>query len=139
MIRRLRLLTIALAVVLVPPLVVAAVLLQRSEHKQDVARLDNELASARDEQALSLANYFQEAHRLVLSYANDAGLAAPYAGAATTAAKRAARAPAEKAMTYLESLYPGAIGEACLIDRGGAEIARIVKGKAAPESDLSPS
>jgi hypothetical protein len=61
-------LTIALAVVLVPPPVIAAVLLQRSEHKQDVARLDSELASARDEQALSLANYFQQAHRLVLSY-----------------------------------------------------------------------
>jgi methyl-accepting chemotaxis protein len=140
MIRRLRLMTIALAVVLVPPLVIAAVLLQRSEHKQDVARLDSELASARDEQALSLSNYFQEAHRLILSYANDTGISAPYAGGATTvAAKRAGRAPAERAMAYLESLYPGAIGEACLIDRDGAEIARIVKGKAAPESDLSPS
>ncbi|MEA2384721.1 MAG: hypothetical protein QOH72_4692 [Solirubrobacteraceae bacterium] len=139
MIRRLRLLTIALAIILVPPLVIAAVLLQRSEHRQDVARLDRELASARDQQALTLANYFQEAHRLILSYANDQGLSAPYAGARATAAERAGRAPAEHAMTYLESLYPGAIGEACLIDRGGAEIARIVKGKAAPVSDLSPS
>ena len=118
MIRRLRFLTVALAIVLVPPLVIAAVLLQRSEHAQEVARLDRELSAARDQQALTLSNYFAEAHKLILSYAHDEAFADAYRGGADVASKRARRRPAERAMQYLESLYPGAIGEACLIDRG---------------------
>ena len=43
-----------------------------------------------------------------------------------------------RALAYLEQLFPGSIGEACFIDRGGAENARAVKGKAEPPSALSP-
>ena len=37
---------------------------------------------------------------------------------------------AEEALDYLEELYPDSIGEACFIDRSGAENARYVRGSA---------
>lgn len=40
-------------------------------------------------------------------------------------------------MAYLERLYPGRISEACLIDRTGTEIARVVEGAVAPAEELS--
>jgi len=42
------------------------------------------------------------------------------------------------ALGYLERLYPNSIGEACFIDRRGAENARAVHGRIAPPSQLSP-
>ena len=38
---------------------------------------------------------------------------------------------------YLELLYPGAIGEACLINDQGHELARVTEGVAAPVAELS--
>ncbi len=46
--------------------------------------------------------------------------------------------PANDALVYLESLFPRQIGELCFIDRSGSENARVVHGKRAPVSDLSP-
>jgi diguanylate cyclase (GGDEF)-like protein len=45
---------------------------------------------------------------------------------------------ANDALVYLESLFPRQIGELCFIDRSGSENARVVHGKRAPVSDLSP-
>jgi diguanylate cyclase (GGDEF)-like protein len=45
---------------------------------------------------------------------------------------------ANDALVYLESLFPTQIGELCFIDRSGSENARVVHGKRAPVSDLSP-
>ena len=45
---------------------------------------------------------------------------------------------ANNALVYLESLFPRQIGELCFIDRSGSENARVVHGKRAPVSDLSP-
>ena len=45
---------------------------------------------------------------------------------------------ANDALVYLESLFPSQIGELCFIDRSGSENARVVHGKRAPVSDLSP-
>ena len=42
------------------------------------------------------------------------------------------------ALGYLEQLYPTSIGEACVIDRSGHEVARVVFGKHASFADLSP-
>ena len=47
------------------------------------------------------------------------------------------RAAANRALRYLEVLYPGAIGEACLIDDHGRELARVTEGRPADEGDLS--
>jgi methyl-accepting chemotaxis protein len=41
-------------------------------------------------------------------------------------------------LVQLYSLYPDLIDEACFIDHGGPEQARMVKGEVAPQSDLSP-
>src|ERR671931_1897913 len=45
---------------------------------------------------------------------------------------------AERALNYLEQLYPTSIGEACFIDRTGPENARYVRGVRARLKDLSP-
>jgi diguanylate cyclase (GGDEF)-like protein len=45
---------------------------------------------------------------------------------------------ANDALVYLESLFPTQIGELCFIDSSGSENARVVHGKRAPVSDLSP-
>ena len=45
---------------------------------------------------------------------------------------------ANDALVYLESLFPNQIGELCFIDRSGSENARVVHGRRAPVSDLSP-
>jgi diguanylate cyclase (GGDEF)-like protein len=45
---------------------------------------------------------------------------------------------ANDALSYLETLFPKQIGELCFIDRSGSENARVVHGKRAPASDLSP-
>jgi methyl-accepting chemotaxis protein len=42
------------------------------------------------------------------------------------------------ALAFLEKLYPSSIGEACVIDSGGHELARVVFGKRAAFADLSP-
>ncbi|MDP8908025.1 MAG: EAL domain-containing protein, partial [Chloroflexota bacterium] len=42
------------------------------------------------------------------------------------------------AVKYVARLYPRSIGEACFIDRSGAENARVVHGTIAPPEDLSP-
>jgi diguanylate cyclase (GGDEF)-like protein len=46
---------------------------------------------------------------------------------------------ANDALVYLESLFPSQIGELCFIDAGGSENARVVHGKRASVSDLSPN
>ena len=44
---------------------------------------------------------------------------------------------ANDALAYLETLFPGSIGEACFIDAGGAENARAVKGRIESIGNLS--
>jgi diguanylate cyclase (GGDEF)-like protein len=46
-------------------------------------------------------------------------------------------AKANQALGYLQSLYPNAVSEACLIDSRGRELARVVRGVAAPAAELS--
>lgn len=49
-----------------------------------------------------------------------------------------ALAQANEALVFLESLYNRRIGEACVIDRSGKEIARATRGVEAEHHDLSP-
>jgi methyl-accepting chemotaxis protein len=140
MVTRLRWVTMALAVGLVVPLIIGGFVVQRSARAHERARVEDQLATARDTQVQSLSDYFTEARKLTLSYANDAGFANAYpdGNATSVAAARSRRAGAERAFTVLQRLYPGAIGETCLIDRRGPEIARLVHGTAAKLPDLSP-
>ncbi|MCW2571680.1 MAG: Diguanylate cyclase protein [Frankiales bacterium] len=44
---------------------------------------------------------------------------------------------ADQALGYLQSLYPNAVSEACVIDGRGRELARVVRGVPAPAAELS--
>jgi hypothetical protein len=46
---------------------------------------------------------------------------------------------ADRALGYLEQLFPDSIGEACFIDRAGPEIARTVRGERPTPSSPPPS
>src|SRR4029453_1682750 len=64
-----------------------------------------------------------------------------YGQPGSRAEKIAAQGPTidrvHRALAYLETLYPGQIGEACFIDRSGIENARVVRGSQARPSELS--
>ena len=108
--------------------------------QQDWAR-DHALTSEVGQQADAITEYFDRARSVALLLAQNAVFSDFYTAAGGTTAKIRAGGPlvdhANDALAYLEQLYPGRIGEACFIDRGGAEIARIVRGVRAPQAKLS--
>ena len=133
MMRRLRLLALVLAVVLIPPLVAGAVLIQRDARANDRHAREAALLRQADNESAELESYFAEARKLVTLAAGDGALAPFFTGADRS------RRPLEAVLKHIEQLYPGAIGEACIIGRGdGTEFARVVHGLAAPAGDLSP-
>jgi diguanylate cyclase (GGDEF)-like protein/PAS domain S-box-containing protein len=54
------------------------------------------------------------------------------------AQRPAARVHFESALLAIHELYPSRVGEACVIDRSGRELARQVNGEIAPVESLSP-
>ena len=78
----------------------------------------------------SFSSYFERARSLDLLLAHDQAFSAPASGVLDHAA-------ANRALGYLEVLYPNAIGEACVINENGREFARVTEGVPAPVSDLS--
>jgi diguanylate cyclase (GGDEF)-like protein len=109
------------------PLAVAETMAQQ-RHTDDELRHDGaQLASA-------FTAYFERARSLNLLLAENPDLRMILDAGQTTPEVNAS---ANNALEYLENLYPGAIGEACLIDDQGAEIARVTKGVPAPMDDLS--
>jgi len=103
--------------------------------------LERRLAAETVEHADALDNYFARARAVILLTANSPGFANVLAepGTREDKVRRQSRNIAEVThqMRYLETLYPKSIGEACFIDRNGAEFARVVRGDVAPASDLS--
>jgi methyl-accepting chemotaxis protein len=131
--RRLRLLALALAAVLLPPLLVGAALVQHQARANDRHGRDAALLRQADSEAAEVGSYFGEARKLVRLAAGDGALAPFFTGADRS------RRPLERVLQHVEALYPGAIGEACIIGRdGGREYARVVRGEVAPGADLSP-
>src|SRR4051794_18467107 len=80
--------------------------------------------------AASFTSYFDRARGLDLVLAHDEALTS----ATPSTADRGAM---NRALQYLEVLYPDAIGEACVIDDRGHELARVTKGQPAAAADLS--
>lgn len=80
--------------------------------------------------ALAFTSYFERARSLDLPLAQSPAFRPPDGG-------KVDNAQANRALVYLERLYPGAIGEACLINDQGHELARVTKGVAAPVAELS--
>jgi diguanylate cyclase (GGDEF)-like protein len=81
--------------------------------------------------ATAFTNYFERARSLDLLLAQSPAF---HASGGSLVADNAA---ANHALSYLEQLYPGAIGEACYIDSRGYEIARVTRGTPAAVADLS--
>lgn len=102
-------------------------------------QLDSELGSRAQVLSVLLGEYFERARTIDLLLARDPSfhdlLASP------DSPHHGAHAPARHAgaaLTYLESLYPGRISEACLIAADGQELSRVTRGVEAEPSDLSP-
>jgi methyl-accepting chemotaxis protein len=139
--RRVKLMGVIFALAMIP-LVVVAVVLQRQQQDEKRATLDRSLRNETDAQANRIDNYFGEARKQMLLAVNSPAWTAFYAAPGDVQSKLrgggALVSNLNSGLLAFERLYPGAIGEACFIDRGGQEIARAVRGKVAPISDLSP-
>ena len=112
---------------------------ERSQTRLD---LDHTLVNEVDQHANRLEAYFQRARSIMLITAHTPAFRDFYAEPGGRVAKVKAHGRsirrAEGTLAYLERLYPTSIGEACFIDRGGAENARYVRGVRALLPDLSP-
>jgi diguanylate cyclase (GGDEF)-like protein len=131
-----RLVTAALGVCLLAGAIFSTVTAGR---EAAVATLDNAMSSDAALHASALKEYFERAQGVDLLLANDSAMGQfePGQGQLSGPPIVIASAQASKAMAYLQKLYPGRISEACLIDDSGTELARVVRGKIAPASELS--
>jgi hypothetical protein len=131
------LLALLVGVALIPASLWAAI----SSHRNDVAAEKRALANEADQQAESLRNYFARARSLTQVMAANPAFAQFYELRGSRMAKVRAEGPtvrqSQRALSFLEKLFPDSIGEACFIDRAGPENARAVKGAVAPLSELS--
>ena len=80
--------------------------------------------------AIAFTSYFERARSLNLLLAQNPAFQPPNGEAI-------GNAEANKALVYLQHLYPGTIGEACLITDKGHELARVTQGVATTVADLS--
>jgi len=137
----LRAMLLVLAIGLVP-LSAGAVVLGHESKTRERVELDHSLQAAAVGQAAALESYFARARAVILLSAQNPAFKGFYALPGSRLARiRRGGQPLDDvndALAYLEELYPGSIGEACFIDRGGAENARLVRGDRAPLTDLSP-
>jgi diguanylate cyclase (GGDEF)-like protein len=118
-----------------------------SERSHAVATLHGALATKASKQAEILDDYFARAQSIDLLTAHNPAFGEFYQlpGSRTPGGRgRLVRAggpvldKVNRALGYLEELFPDSIGEACFIDRSGPEIARVVRGERAVPADLSP-
>jgi diguanylate cyclase (GGDEF)-like protein len=113
-----------------------------SAHSHAVAALNGALANTVSAQAQVVEDYFARAHSIDLLTANNPAFQDFYQLPGSRAGKIRKGGQvldkANRALGYLEELFPDSIGEACFIDRAGPEIARMVRGVRATPKDLSP-
>jgi diguanylate cyclase (GGDEF)-like protein/putative nucleotidyltransferase with HDIG domain len=111
------------------------------DRSQKGIAVDHALTNKVDDASGQLRDYFERARSVVLITAHNPAFRDFYRLPGTRAEKVNARGreirAAEEALDYLEELYPASIGEACFIDRSGAENARYVRGVRAGFADLS--
>jgi diguanylate cyclase (GGDEF)-like protein len=135
--RRLSLFALLVGIALVPLAYAAAV----REHDREQAETRRELAEDAEVHARQLEAYFERARAVILLTANQPAFRHFDEQPGTRLQKLRAGgrniADATAALGYLERLYPTSIGEACFIDRTGAEAARVVRGEVATIGDLS--
>src|SRR5215210_1582273 len=111
------------------------------EHGRERESLERALKAEARAQDQKLENYFARARSLTQITANNPAFRKFYEQRAERADKvfsggRVVK-ETQQALSYLEELFPGSIGEACFIDAGGPENARAVRGRIAGTGDLS--
>lgn len=133
MTRSLKLTALVIAIGLLPLLIVGVLIAQR---QNDHAAVDSALVSRAGVQATELEAGFARGRTIALLMSSNPSFGGFYSQPGTRVAKVAAEGPTiahvHNALAYLETLYPGQIGEACFIDRGGLENARVVRGEVHP-------
>jgi diguanylate cyclase (GGDEF)-like protein len=131
-----------LALVLAIALLSVAIAAAGADQGRQRASLDRALRAEATEQADKLNDYFARGRSLTLVAANNPAYRDFYELPGSRRGRIVAGGPtvakAQAGLAYLEQVFPGSIGEACFIDRGGAENARAVRGVVAPIRDLSP-
>ena len=134
--------TPVVALVLAIALLTVAIGAAAAEHGRQRDSLDRALRAEAQEQAAKLDDYFARGRSLTLVAAHNPAFRDFYELPGTRRERVVAAGPtlskAQQGLAYLEQVFPGSIGEACFIDRGGAENARAVRGVVAPITDLSP-
>jgi diguanylate cyclase (GGDEF)-like protein len=115
-----------------------------------LAHTEAALRTQTAQQVVVLSEYFDRSETVNLLLARDPSFEQLYSGPggrlvvgqnqgqAQTQVQTQALAQITDLLRYLQRLYPGRISEACLIDRGGAELARVVGGQTALFGLLSP-
>src|ERR687888_859073 len=113
-----------------------------SARSHALAALDGALANKASEEAEVLADYFSRARSIDLLTAHNPAFQDFYALPGDRQERVRSGGPVldrvNQALAYLERLFPASIGEACFIDRGGPENARVVRGVRARPKQLSP-
>ena len=136
--RTLKLTLLVVAIGLIPLLIVGVLITQR---ESDSAAVDSALVSRANVQATELEAGFARGRTIALLMSNNPSFGDFYVQPGSRVEKVAAQGPTidrvHRALSYLETLYPGQIGEACFIDRSGVENARVVRGSKALPSELS--
>ena len=130
------------AVVLALAVAVAVVGVTVSRGRQGArANLDQLLTNQVTDQSTRLTASFQRGRDIDLLLAQNPAFQEFYAEPGTRVEKirrgGLTLARVQQALLFVERLYPNSIGEVCLIDAGGAEIARVVDGRTAPMDELS--
>ena len=136
--RTLKLTALIVAIGLVPLLIVGVLIAQRGS---DHAAVDSALVSRANVQATELEAGFARGRTIALLMSSNPSFGDFYAQPGSRTEKIAAQGPTidrvHRALSYLETLYPGQIGEVCFIDASGVENARVVRGTKALPSELS--
>ena len=126
-----------IGVVLVPIGVGTAIV----KHSNAGKTRERALAQEARAQAERLDSYFSRARSLTQITASNPSFRGFYDEPGTRAQKvrrpGASLHSAQRALSYLEKLFPNSIGEACFIDYRGPENARAVKGRVEQRSALS--
>lgn len=123
-------------------LLLASVALATTQRAKAEEALRQSLRNQTAQEVHTLSNYFERARSNMLLTSRNPSFRDFYLSPGKRLAKVRAggRFITENnvALAYLERLYPTSIGEACFIDRGGAENARAVRGELASLDELSP-
>jgi diguanylate cyclase (GGDEF)-like protein len=113
-----------------------------NEHNRHQATVERAMADKATTHAATLDASLARARTITLVMAHNAAFRGFYLEPGSRASKLRPGSTyidgANDALVYLESLFPKQIGELCFIDRSGSENARVVHGRRAPVSDLSP-